>query len=142
MAWKELQDFDGSISGFTMTVRVTKSDDTVKPRYSVAIGTRNDLKEFRPFLRGDILGMSEDGKVKGVSRSGVSVLYGLFVQAEKCIAEDKKAHLANLDKDEANRRAFLAGKRGGDSKANGGLNAVGKTAKKREKEARRQTDSS
>lgn len=129
MAWKQLKDFDGTICGFSMTVRVTKNDDSVKPIYSVAIGTRNDPQPFRPFLRGDILSMVEETKVPGVTRSGTSVLYGLQMQAAAFMDADRKEHVARLEHAESERRAALAGKRGGDPKAGTGLSRFSKPKK-------------
>lgn len=139
MGWKQLADFDGSIRGITMTVRVTKSDDSIKPKYSIAIGNRNDPQPFRPFMRGDMLNMEEIDEATQTRKTGLSVLIELEQKARDFMKKDHDEHIAKLERDEAARRAALAGKRGGDAKANTGLNAVGKTAKKREKEARRNT---
>lgn len=115
--WKQLKDFDGEIDGFKMTVRVTKSDDSVTAKYSVAIGTRNDPNPFRPFLRGDILGRhdSKSGKF------GLDVLHDLLRDARVFMAQDKVEHDKALKKAEEERIAALNGKRQGDPRANTGL---------------------
>lgn len=125
MAWKQLRDFDGTIKNHKMTVRVTKSDDSVTPKYSVAIGTRNDPNPFRPFLRGDILNMRANGSfASGVAVEdiqGATVLVSLLNEAAKFIAEDTETHNLELKKSEEARIAALNGKRQGDPKANTGL---------------------
>lgn len=122
MAWKQLKDFDGEINGFKMTVRVTKSDDSVQAKYSIAIGTRNDPQAFRPFLRGDILGMIEkEASADTIRHTGATKLFNLLQHAQAFIADDKVAHNAALKKAEDERIAALNGKRQGDPKANTGL---------------------
>lgn len=128
MAWKQLKDFDAQIAGCTMTVRVTKSDDSLKAKYSIATGMRNDPNPFRPFLRGDLLAKESEGI------TGLQLLCSLMIQADVCIKEDQAKHTADLAAQEASRIAALNGKNGGDPKANQGLNAKGKTQKKRDKE--------
>lgn len=138
--WKQLKDFDGSICGHNMTVRVTKNDDSVKPKYSIAIGVRNDPHPFRPFLRGDLLSMKGDAVIGDTTYpewEGTNVLDVLLGRAKGAMILDAKEHNENLARMESERIAALNGKRGGDPKANQGLNHKGKTAKKREKEARK-----
>jgi len=120
MSWKQLVDFDGVINNHKMTVRVTKSDDSVKPKYSVAIGTRNDPNPFRPFLRGDLLTMTSNNNDEP-GRTGVSILYSLLLSAQTAIQRDMRIHNEKLEADEKERLAALSGKRQGDPKANTGL---------------------
>lgn len=127
--WKQLQDFDAQIGGHTMTVRVTKSDDSLKAKYSIATGMRNDPNPFRPFLRGDLL-----DKKNEQGETGLLLLTQLLSSARSCIVEDQRKHTEWLAEQEASRLAALNGKTGGDPKANQGLNAKGKTQKKRDKE--------
>ena len=117
MAWIQIADFDGVINGQKMTVRLTKSDDTIKPKYTIAIGHRPDPNPFRPFLRGDLLAMAAGDS----DNTGLTVLYGLLSDARAKMSEDTAAHNAALKKAESERIAALQGKRGGDPKANSGL---------------------
>lgn len=117
MGWIQLKDFDSEVDGLKMTVRVTKSDDSVTAKYSVAIGARNDPQPFRPFLRGDILSRID----KETKDTGATKLFELLLSAQAFIADDKVAHNAALKKAEQERIAALNGKRSGDPKANTGL---------------------
>jgi len=115
--WKQLKDFDAEIDGLKITVRVTKSDDSVTAKYSVAIGTRPDPNPFRPFVRGDILGRHDIN----TGEFGTDVLHRLLRDARVFILQDKTEHDKALKKAEEERIAALNGKRQGDPKANTGL---------------------
>ena len=63
--WEALEDFSHEVSdtntnadGTKVTVRLSKSNDSYKPKYTVALGVLTH-EGFRPYLRADLLDMSK-----------------------------------------------------------------------------------
>src|SRR5437868_2845702 len=131
-AWKQLKDFDikvktGTGQEFTVTLRVTKNSG-YRPLYSWCMGSRNDPQPFRTHLHPAIL-------EPAVAAVFLPAFAKTMAMLEECIRQDREATEAMNEKIEQDRRAAIAGH--GASKnpnANRGLNATGKTAKKRARE--------
>lgn len=129
--YRQLRDFEHTFdfggNKQNLVVRITKTDHPLTPFYSMTIGVRNDPKPFLPFLNSNLTGHADFA----------SKLSELVIKANELIVSDKAEHKAAIDKSEAERRKMLAGQGSKDPNANKGMNNVGKTAKKREKERAR-----
>jgi hypothetical protein len=116
MIWIHLVDIVAALSEtHTIALRIKKTDHKRTPFYSVSLGMQNttdaDPDNFRPHIRADLL----------LSPNGAEAMADLFARAEKAIEADKAAILAAFEAAESKRIQAIAGKRGGDPKANTGL---------------------